>query len=381
MVSPKVVYWSQNHVFGSAERYIFDLAENMGAHSFDVHLVCSADPALEPYRPLEQHGVTIHWVDDVHYQRNALLALPFWIRFFRELKPDVVHFNDPCLVGGVAAQLARVPKRVMMHHTPAMNRNYNFNGRVWEWLAFRSYTNVIFSNAISRETASHKDRLPIEKGVVIPFGIHPDWFTPIEEDTIQQIRSELDVGADEVVILCPGRLAKQKRHDILIQVAEQVLERADEAVFLFAGDGELRDEIATQIQEAGLTQKVRLLGFRSDIRDLMTVADIVVLSSDYEGFPYVLMESAARGTPVVCTEVGGVRHAVKDGETGILVPPRDPSALAQALLELTGNLEKRQQFSKADCEHAEAAFTTKKVVENTAAFYHRVLARPREISS
>ena len=136
--SPRILYWSQHLAFGSAERYIYDLAESVGAFGFEVHLVCPFEDVLREYKQLENSGVTIHWIERVHYQRNAVLALPFWVRFFRNLNPTIVHFNDPCLVGGIAAQIAGIPHRIMMHHTPELNRKYNLTGRIFESLAFLS---------------------------------------------------------------------------------------------------------------------------------------------------------------------------------------------------------------------------------------------------
>jgi len=378
---PSILYFQQNQAFGSAERYIYDLADSMSYYGFDVHLVCPADPSMESYHSLTDRSVTIHWVDNRYYGYNSLLALLYWMRFFRELKPDIVHFNDPCLVGSVAAYLAGVPHRVMMHHTPEMHRKFNLTGRLFEFLAFRSYTRIIFSNKLSVANSMKNDGIPAEKCFVIPFGLNLDWFAPIDERAIAITRHSLNLRNSDIVILCPARLSRQKRHDLLIEAAQQVTKQVDNAIVLLAGEGELREDIAHLIESTGLSNRVRMLGHREDIRAIITASDLVVLSSDFEGFPYVLMEAAARGTPAVSTDVGGVRHSIKDGETGLIVPSGKPAQLATALLSLVIDTKKRQQFAIAARRHAEQTFTKEKMVENTAQFYRSLLIDPNTLSS
>ena len=208
---------------------------------------------------------------------------------------------------------------------------------------------------------------------MIPFGIHEDWFAPISEDEIKLTRLSLGLQASDRVILCPARLSQQKRHDLLIKAARDVVDRVENAIFLLAGDGELKDDISRWIAEAGLGERMRLLGHRTDIRELITASDIVVLSSDFEGFPYVLMEAAARGTPSVATDVGGVRHSIKHGETGFVVSPQDPSALIEALLALVSDTNLLARFSNSTRQYAEESFAKRKLIENTVQLYDDLL--------
>ena len=103
---------------------------------------------------------------------------------------------------------------------------------------------------------------------------------------------------------------------------------------LAVGQGQLEAEVQALHRELGLGDRCRLLGYRTDVKDLMAAADLFVLASAFEGLPVSIMEAMASGLPVVATAVGGVPEAVVDGETGLLVPPRDASALAGALLRL-----------------------------------------------
>ncbi|MCS7071001.1 MAG: glycosyltransferase [Anaerolinea sp.] len=325
---------------------------------------------MAPFHALKEHGVCLHPVALPH---SAPHALQLWIRFFRKIQPQIVHFNDPCPIPALASRLACIPHRVVMHHTPELQRRYNLIGRLAQSAGFKSCSRVIFSNSLSMRTAVEKDRIPPSKAVVIPFGIAPEWFAPIDREAIARVRAELGLQPSSVVILCPARLAPQKRHDLLIEAAEIVVNRAPEAQFLFAGDGELRADIEQRVAASTAREHIRLLGQRSDIQSLISASDLVTLASDFEGFPYVLMEAAARGIPAVATDVGGVSLSIRHGETGLLVPTGDPEALAEALLRLITNRAARDAFSSAARAHAEADFSKDAMVRSTAALYRSLI--------
>ena len=347
-----------------------DLAAHISKSDYNVHLVHPAIPELEAgFSPLQHHGITLHQMPAAHYSSNIAQILPFWIQFIISLRPTIIHFNDPCVVGSVAAWFARVPIRVMMHHTPELERQSSRVGYLMERIAFRSYTRCIFSNQISRATGIKRDKLSENQTAIIPFGLQPKWFAPIDVKQRSQLRAKFGFADKEVIILCPARLSRQKRHDVLLEAARQVLSVAPNSIFLLAGNGELRTEIETLLQALQLGDRVRLLGHISDIIDLMTASDILVLSSDFEGFPYSILEGSACGLPIVSTEVGGVSQSVLNGETGLLVPPGDSDALAAALLKLISDPARRETLGRAGRQRAEQVFTLERMVTDTEALY------------
>ena len=370
MSKPIILYFQQNSAFGSAETYLSDLAAHISKSDYNVHLVHPAIPELEAgFSPLQHHGITLHQMPAAHYSSNIAQILPFWIQFIISLRPTIIHFNDPCVVGSVAAWFARVPIRVMMHHTPELERQSSRVGYLMERIAFRSYTRCIFSNQISRATGIKRDKLSENQTAIIPFGLQPKWFAPIDVKQRSQLRAKFGFADKDVIILCPARLSRQKRHDVLLEAARQVLSVAPNSIFLLAGNGELRTEIETLLQALQLGDRVRLLGHISDIIDLMTASDILVLSSDFEGFPYSILEGSACGLPIVSTEVGGVSQSVLNGETGLLVPPGDSDALAAALLKLISDPARRETLGRAGRQRAEQVFTLERMVTDTEALY------------
>ncbi len=145
-----------------------------------------------------------------------------------------------------------------------------------------------------------------------------------------EARRALDLPADVPVALCLARLVDQKRHDVLFQAFAKV---PAPALLLLAGDGPNRDRLLRLRDGLGLADRVQLLGARADVPALLAAADLTTLASDWEGLPVAVLESMAAGRPVVATDVDGVAEVLRHGG-GLLVPPRDPDALGDALTRL-----------------------------------------------
>ncbi|WP_162641927.1 glycosyltransferase [Streptosporangium sp. 'caverna'] len=147
------------------------------------------------------------------------------------------------------------------------------------------------------------------------------------------VRCEFGVPEGAFLVACVANFRPEKNHSLLIQAAAEVLRARADAVFLLAGDGPLKEHVAGEIERRGLGGRVRILGRVRQAGRLAAAADLVVLSSHYEGLPVVVMEALAAGVPVVSTEVGGIPELVRSGWNGILTEPGSPDALAAGILE------------------------------------------------
>jgi glycosyltransferase involved in cell wall biosynthesis len=158
-------------------------------------------------------------------------------------------------------------------------------------------------------------------------------------------------GIPQVISI--GRFAFPKDFATLVEAlaATQADYRA-----AFVGEGPLLPEIAVTIRQRGLTERIDLLGNRGDVPGVLASADVFVLSSRSEGFPVSILEAMAAGLPVVATDVGGIAESVIDGETGLLVPPGDPGALAAALDRLLADSALRQRLGAAGRERVRRHF-------------------------
>lgn len=170
------------------------------------------------------------------------------------------------------------------------------------------------------------------------------------------IRAELGVAADAVFVVSAGRLSPEKNHAGLIEAARLVFEKRDDVRFAVFGDGFLRPELERAIEQAGISDRFFLPGFRPDVRALLHEADIFVLPSHTEGLPNVVLEAFACQKPVVATAVGGTPEVVRQGRDGCLVSPGDMKGLAEAIAALAASPELRREMGESGYEHVRARF-------------------------
>jgi glycosyltransferase involved in cell wall biosynthesis len=173
---------------------------------------------------------------------------------------------------------------------------------------------------------------------VLANGIDPAEFRR-NAATTAQVRKSLGIDAADTVIGAVGRLAREKRFDVLLEAMAQLLPRRPELQLIVVGEGDRRDALQRQMRRLGITHRCRLLGHRRDVIDLYQAMDVFVQSSDHEGSPTVVVEAMAMQVPVVATGVGGTSELVEHGVHGLLVPRRDPPAMAAAVERTLGNRE------------------------------------------
>lgn len=225
----------------------------------------------------------------------------------RRFKPDVVLAHN--VSASLVARLAS-PRRpvVTVFHGVASE---DVSGAV---RVLRRVSTVVVTVA----SAAAQRLSGLDSVVVIPNAAFPS----VPSADRATVRARLGTPLDVPVALCPARLEPQKRHDVLLDAWAQI---PGDAELWLAGDGSLRSAL-----EARAPGRVRFLGTRTDVRDLLEAADVTVLTSDWEGMPIALLESLAAGRPIVASDVDGVREVLSGGG-GVMVPRRSPSQTAKAL--------------------------------------------------
>lgn len=191
----------------------------------------------------------------------------------------------------------------------------------------------------------------------------------------QAARKALSASAHVQVLLAVGRLSEQKNFGQLLQALAQ-LPRQDWVLWL-VGDGEQREMLSTKVAALGLADRVKLLGMRGDVPLLMQSADLLVMSSLWEGFPYVVVEALASGLPIVATDVGGIREAVVPGKTGWLVKPGDIQALADTLDLALNASGLRGEMKHQGRERFDAQFTIQTMFSKLNDEFSALLANSR----
>ncbi len=291
------------------------------------------------------------------------------------------------IIGPLVGWLAGVPVRV----TSQRSLLDSYPG--WLRTADRIVTNsrlvhkmTAVSNAVRDDSILNEGIAPA-KVVTIYTGIDTSLYHPANATELRaEVRAELGLADDDIVVVQVGRLHPAKGYIYLLEAAPRVLSRAPNCHFLFVGEGPLEQSLATGIAASGLANSVHLLGVRSDIPRLLLAGDIMVLASVEEGLPNVILEGMATGLPVVATNVGGNPELVIDGVTGLLTPPADSPALADALLSLVDNPDKAWAMGMNGRERVAARFVaTQTTAEYLALFAQlrrskRVKLRPEPIA-
>jgi glycosyltransferase involved in cell wall biosynthesis len=184
---------------------------------------------------------------------------------------------------------------------------------------------------------------------------------------------ELGLEPGSHLVATIGRLTEQKGHRYLIDAAAAVVSSHPDTHLLFIGDGELKDALLRQAQRSGLSRHIHFLGVRQDVPDLLAAVDLFVLPSLWEGLSVALLEAMASGKPVVATAVSGTDQAVIPGQTGLVVPPGNSQALADAVLQLLSHPAQAQAMGQAARQHVETNFNPQKQANEHLALYDRLL--------
>lgn len=162
---------------------------------------------------------------------------------------------------------------------------------------------------------------------------------------IDAFRAQVAIPHGAAVLVAVGRLSEQKNFGLLLEALARLTHLS--WVLLLVGEGEQRGDLSTHAARLGLASRVRFLGRRDDVSLIMQASDALVMSSRWEGFPYVIVEALANGLPIVATDVGGVREGVVHGQTGLLVKLLDAGALAEAIEQVVGSASLRLRLGRA----------------------------------
>lgn len=224
--------------------------------------------------------------------------------------------------------------------------------RLVEWAdkrALRRFDHVVaVSEGIRAELRASglPDRMlsQIDNGICVPMP---------NSSTSLAVRDELGIGPSDRFIVQIGRLARSKRNDLLIEAAFRLKDRIPLKV-AFAGDGEMRAELGALVGKLGLEKHIRFLGYRENAGDLLAAADAMVLTSDKEGLPIIILEAMAIGCPIVATSVGEIPSVLTNRENALVVPPGNVDALVGAIDDALRNVA----CSRRRAEIARTEFTS-----------------------
>jgi glycosyltransferase involved in cell wall biosynthesis len=371
----KVFYLLDSLEIGGTETQAVELALRLPADEYDITLGCLRlqGPLLARLRGSGVRVAEFHPKGGID-SPGGLYQLLRLAAFLRRQKFDVVHTHDlwSNVMGVPAARLAGVPAIISSRRDLGHFDWYEGKRRVW-LRRIQNLSNVVLANASPiRDALVTEDGFAPEKLRVIHNGVDTEKFQRGQRD-----RERLLPGAGEgkLVVLVGNMHSDVKGHPWLIAAAPAVVREFPKTRFVFAGDGESRTTFEQQVAALGLEQSFVFLGRRYDIPDVLASCDIAVLPSKAEGLPNAVLEYMAAGLPTIASRVGGNAELVQDGVTGLLVPPQDSKALANALLNLLRDPQLLQQIASAGRRLATDNFSFERLVRETDALYTALLQR------
>lgn len=355
--------------YGGAEKQVVCLGTCLKACGWDVRIITMLRPRAYEAE-LESTRVPL-----VHLSMRRGVPDPraFWhlVRILRRERPQILHSHmvHANLLARLARPLGQVPVLICTVHT------INEGGRWREWAYRLTDPFCDLTIQVSRAGLERYVRIgavPRHKIRFIPNGVDTNRFRP-DPEARGRLREELKLG-DAFIWLAVGRFEEAKDYPNMLQAFAEVLHVREDVVLLIAGQGSQREKAQCLAEKLGIGSKVLFLGVRKDIPDLMNAADAYVMSSAWEGMPIVLLEAGAVGLPIVATDVGGNREVVVDGKSGFLVPPKDPDALARAMLRLMDlSPEERRSMGEYGRTHIEESYSLERVVDQWETLYRELI--------
>ena len=312
-----------------------------------------------------------------------LRALAELRALFARERPDVVHTHNPKpgVYGRVAARIAGVPVIVNTVHglyalpgDPLAKRTVVYG---LERLAATCSDAELVQNPEDLATL-RRLRIPAAKLAVLGNGIDLRRFDPEAITAADAAEARRELGATDptdVVVGLVGRLVREKGYPEVFEAARRLREQRPRVRVAVVGpdDPDKADALTADDRAVAAAAGVRFLGGRDDVVRLYQGMDLYVLASHREGFPRSAMEAAAMGLPIVATDIRGCRQVVDDGATGLLVPPRDPTALTEAIDALASDASRRRRLGQAGREKARVEFDQQRCIDLTLATYRRLL--------
>lgn len=350
---------------GGMERQLLALVSNSNREKFEVDIVYfQGDGYLKS--EFESLGCRVRKINAFGpWDISICPRLYFYIKRNRY---DIIHTHSlkADLWGAIAGGLANMPMVVSTVHNEEQILKIPILKLLEGWVVNRLDDFIIAVSDGVKRFLVREAGFPIDKIRVVRYGIDP---SDIEIDMKKNIRQELGIENDAPLIGCVGRLISQKGHKYIIEAARKVIENFPKVRFLIVGKGPLEKMLKRMSRDLKISSSIIFTGFREDVYSIIDKLDLLILPSLWEGFGLVLLEAMALGKPIVATNVGGIPEVVKDGEAGILIPPKDSDALANAIIKLLKDKQLAKRMGEAGRKRVEEYFQANRMAEEIKEIY------------
>ena len=350
---------------GGAERLLVPVARHAGSSRYRfifIALTCAGPVENE----LRQCGADIRILR--RDGKFTIFDLGRLIRLLKKEKVEIIHSHlvNADLWAGIAARCLGIKHISTLHGI-----EFRPIGILKQRLGMLLPDKIIAVSDYVAGVCIEQFKVKTEKVVMIYNGIDFERFQ-VKVDTRSK-KEELGIRDEVIVLATFGRLAPEKGHRYLIEAAAQVRGVFKNIVVLIIGEGEIKKRLMQQASRLGIEKEIKFLGERQDIPELLSITDIVILPSLYEGFPLAALEAMAADKPIIATSVGGLPELITDKQDGILVEPKSSSSLAESILRLIKDKDFARQLVLRAKGKIKNRFNQEKMLSRITALYDEVL--------
>jgi glycosyltransferase involved in cell wall biosynthesis len=355
--------------YGGAQKVLINLLSNIDKEKYKCSVVCfynGESPVAQDIRDLSIEVIDLKMTNK--FRVDALYRLS---SILKSQKPNILHswMFHPVLAGRIFGCLHKIPVIISSRH------NVNIGGLFREMinrLTAQMDDHVIAVCEVARQTEIKRAHILPDKVTTIYNGINLEEYLTILRSR-DEIRKYLGVTNEDFVVVSTGRMHYQKGYSILINAISLITNTYPSIKLLLVGDGPVRSILEKYALELGISNQIMFTGQRSDISDILHASDVYISSSLWEGSSISIIEAMASGLPIIATKVGGTPELVEDKVSGILVPSRNPSIIAQAIIELYTNAELRKNIGIQARQRAIKNFSSKEMVKKIEKLYLKLL--------
>jgi glycosyltransferase involved in cell wall biosynthesis len=351
----KITYLINSLSSGGAEMMLYRLLENLNRKTYIPEVITLIFLEGPIKKKIESLNITVTEIG-----MRSKLDICSIIRLGRYLylnKPDILHTQlfAADIIGRVTGKIIGI--KVIITSIRNIYYGGKFRDLLIKWTdKFALKTTFVCQDAADRYI---REGLVSEtKAIVVYNGLDPETFSlHLDDHERRQLREKIGVQADIFLLLAVGSLSRQKGYKLLFEAIAILNKQNCEFYLLIAGEGDLREELQKHAAKLGVKSKINFIGRSDNVASLMAAADLLVLSSLWEGLPGVVLEAMASSLPVVATAVGGTPELVIDGITGYLVQPENPNDLAVKLRKVMGmNSVERKKMGEAGNKRVKEEF-------------------------
>jgi glycosyltransferase involved in cell wall biosynthesis len=377
---------------GGPSIHAIRLTERLTPRGFDTRLVHGRLGAGEgDMRYLASPSADLHYLASLRRPLAPLhdmVTVGRLLEILRGWRPHIVHTH--MAKAGTLARIAAVVHNATAGRDARARIVHTYHGHVLEGYFSPAKTRLFIG--IERQLARVSDRIVAispqirddlingyrighrDRFRVIPLGFDLSTLVALDDAARHRARAELGIPPDAHVVSTVGRLTAIKQHQLFLDAARRIADADDQAVFLVAGDGELRGDLEKSAADSGLGGRVRFLGWRRDLDIVYGATDVLLLTSRNEGTPVALIEALAAGVAGVSTDVGGVGDVIRDETIGLRAPFGDANALAARVLELLHDPHRRRAMGQRGRASVVARFGIDRLVDDVERLYRELLS-------